>query len=58
MCQKGIHIKKCKSEYPDQTIFLQAQHRLKTFYELFGFKVVSDIYDDAGIDHIDMELTY
>jgi ElaA protein len=51
-------IKKCKLEYPNQTIFLQAQHRLKPFYELFGFKVVSDVYDDAGIDHIDMELTY
>ena len=47
---------KCQLEYPNQAIFLQAQSYLKKFYEKFGFKPISAIYDDEGIDHLDMKL--
>ena len=49
-------LNKCRIEYPNTTIYLQAQFRLKAFYESFGFKTVGDVYDDEGIDHIDMQL--
>lgn len=35
-------------------IKIGAQFHLKKFYELLGFEQSSDIYDDAGIDHIEM----
>lgn len=35
-------------------IKIGAQYHLKKFYELLGFEQCSDIYDDAGIDHITM----
>lgn len=35
-------------------IKIGAQYHLKKFYELLGFEQCSDIYDDAGIDHIGM----
>ncbi|MFT4093517.1 MAG: GNAT family N-acetyltransferase [Niabella sp.] len=31
-----------------------AQYHLKKFYESLGFRQCSDIYDDAGIEHIKM----
>ena len=37
-----------------QTIKIGAQFHLKKFYELLGFESCSEIYDDAGIDHIEM----
>jgi ElaA protein len=37
-----------------QPIKIGAQFYLKKFYESFGFKQVSDIYDEDGIDHIYM----
>lgn len=36
----------------DQT--LGAQHHLEPFYAGFGFRRISDIYDDGGIPHVDM----
>lgn len=37
-----------------QSIKIGAQYHLKRFYEQLGFVQCSDIYDDAGIDHIEM----
>jgi ElaA protein len=37
-----------------QPIKIGAQFYLKNFYESFGFKQISDIYDEDGIDHIYM----
>ncbi|NRA20235.1 MAG: GNAT family N-acetyltransferase [Oceanospirillaceae bacterium] len=43
--------------YPDQDIKISAQAYLQKFYRRFGFKSISEIYDEDGIDHIDMLLT-
>lgn len=40
--------------FPGQGIRIGAQARLEKFYASLGFHTVSDVYDDDGIDHIDM----
>ena len=40
--------------YPGAPIRIGAQHYLQRFYEGFGFKRSSDVYDEDGIPHIDM----
>ena len=46
----------CCARYPQQPIALGAQLHLATFYKLFGFKPVSEPYDDFGVPHIEMRL--
>lgn len=47
----------CSKEFPDEPIVISAQFALKNYYQShFGFKVISDAYDDDGIQHIDMQL--
>lgn len=41
-------------EYPDHNIKISAQLYLQKFYESYGFKVTGGVYDDGGIEHIDM----
>ncbi|MDD1515071.1 GNAT family N-acetyltransferase [Priestia megaterium] len=43
-----------ENELHEKTIKIQAQSRLQTFYESFGFRPVSDIYSDEGLPHVDM----
>ena len=45
-----------KSKWKVDKIEISAQEYLKKFYESFGFKQVSDVYDDCGVAHIDMVL--
>ncbi|MGG1960004.1 GNAT family N-acetyltransferase [Bacillus pumilus] len=45
------------SELGETRVKIQAQAYLKSFYELFGFKAVSDCYDEDGIPHLDMVKT-
>jgi ElaA protein len=40
--------------YGKTPIRLGAQLYLKNFYESLGFKQVSNVYDEDGIDHIEM----
>lgn len=40
--------------YPKDTMLINAQYYLKSFYETFGFQAIGDEYDDEGIMHIDM----
>jgi ElaA protein len=40
-----------------QIIKIGAQLYLQKFYESFGFVVCSNVYDEDGIDHIEMILT-
>ena len=47
-------ITQCRLLYGEQTIQIGAQLYLKHFYEGFGFKQISDIYDEDGIPHIEM----
>ena len=55
LMQQGIQ--KLQELYPGQAIRIGAQHYLKNFYASFGFEPLGDIYDEDGIDHIDMVLT-
>ncbi len=45
----------CNKNYPGIAIKCSAQCYLKKFYEGFGFKTVSDVYEEDGIPHISME---
>ncbi len=47
-------IEKIHAEYPSQEIKISAQLYLQDFYQSFGFKQISEIYDEDEIDHIDM----
>jgi YbgC/YbaW family acyl-CoA thioester hydrolase len=40
----------------DKTVILHAQCSAEGFYRRLGFKAHGDIFDDAGIDHIEMTL--
>ncbi|MCY7492359.1 GNAT family N-acetyltransferase [Bacillus safensis] len=45
------------SELGETSVKIQAQAYLKSFYESFGFKAGSDVYDEDGIPHLDMVKT-
>lgn len=45
----------CRREYHDYDIVLSAQSYLVNFYEEMGFTVVSEPYDEDGIEHVRME---
>lgn len=49
-------IKKCNELFGTGDIKIGAQYYLKTFYESFGFKQISNIYLEDGIEHIYMLL--
>ena len=49
-------IDRCQQLHPGHDIYIQAQHYLQTLYESFGFFVTSDVYDEAGLPHVDMLL--
>ena len=44
------------NKFPNSQIEIGAQYHLKSYYESFGFTQSSDLYDDGGIDHIEMLL--
>ncbi|MEL3961262.1 GNAT family N-acetyltransferase [Lysinibacillus endophyticus] len=44
------------SELKETTVKIQAQHYLEDFYCSFGFEVISEVYLEDGIPHIDMLL--
>src|SRR3990167_286637 len=37
------------SNYPNDTMLINAQCYLQSFYEKFGFQTIGDVYDDAGV---------
>jgi len=51
-------VKEClnwlNNQFPDQALKISAQHYLIDFYQDFGFSPIGDVYDDAGIAHLDM----
>ena len=51
-------IEKCYNLFGKTPIRIGAQLYLKRFYESYGFYQDSDIYDEDGIDHIEMVLTF
>jgi len=42
------------THYPDSAVILSAQQYLNRFYESFGFRAVSEVYEEDGIPHIKM----
>ncbi|HGO5824575.1 TPA: GNAT family N-acetyltransferase [Mannheimia haemolytica] len=52
LVQKAIDY--CQEHFPAHPIHAQAQSYLQTFYEIFGFKAVSAVYLEDGIEHLDM----
>ena len=42
------------THHPGVPIRIGAQDYLRRFYEDFGFRAVSDVYDEDGIPHVDM----
>lgn len=44
------------NEMKEKSITIGAQNYLKAFYESFGFKAVSEVYLEDGIEHLDMTL--
>ncbi len=47
-------IKKCIEHFGNGPIKIGAQLYLKKFYESLGFEQTSDVYDEDGIEHIEM----
>lgn len=47
-------IKKCMEHFGNGPIKIGAQLYLKKFYESLGFIQSSEVYDEDGIDHIEM----
>jgi ElaA protein len=52
LVERGIAF--IEANYPGAPIRIGAQHYLQRFYEGFGFRQISDVYDEDGIPHIDM----
>jgi ElaA protein len=44
------------STYGKVPLTIEAQLYLQAFYESLGFVRTSDVFDDAGIDHVEMQL--
>lgn len=44
----------CEQTFPQTEIRCSAQYYLKKFYETFGFQAHGEIYDEDGIEHIEM----
>jgi ElaA protein len=53
----NISINKVRQLFGNIPVKIGAQLYLKKFYESLGFIQTSDIYDEDGIDHIEMELS-
>ncbi|MBW8190440.1 GNAT family N-acetyltransferase [Neiella marina] len=47
-------IAESRNLFPNNAIAISAQAHLTGFYESLGFECVGEIYDDGGVDHIDM----
>jgi len=52
LIEKGLAF--IDANYPGVPVRIGAQHYLQRFYEGFGFRRSSDVYDEDGIPHIDM----
>jgi len=47
-------LRRCREDYPQCDIALGAQAHLIPFYASLGFAVVSEPYDDFGVQHVEM----
>ena len=53
LMQQGLQ--KAEELFPGQDICIGAQHRLVTFYQQYGFEIVSEPYEEDRILHIHMK---
>lgn len=53
LLKQTLKVIECK--YPNKTIIIHAQAHLVDFYAFFGFKVISEIYLEDDIPHVDMK---
>lgn len=44
----------CQRHWPQKAVYLGAQAHLQAFYASFGFRPVTEVYDEDGIPHIGM----
>lgn len=49
-------IEQCKTLWPEQSITIEAQAHLQAFYESVGFRTISDVFLEDGIEHRHMLL--
>ena len=49
-------LKYIKEELKEDIVVLSAQLYVKGLYEDVGFKVISDVYDEANIPHVKMKI--
>ena len=54
LMQRSINL--CREYFGDGSIKIGAQCYLLKFYELLGFKIIGDRYDEDGIEHVHMIL--
>lgn len=54
MMERGISL--ARAEFRDCALTIVAQVYLTEFYRSFGFIEISEPYDDAGVQHVDMRL--
>lgn len=47
-------LRTCEQNWPQHALYLGAQAHLQSFYGRFGFRPVTDIYDEDGIAHVGM----
>lgn len=47
-------MKAAVQDFGGQALYLQAQTYVEPFYESFGFKRTSEVYEEDGIPHVDM----
>jgi ElaA protein len=47
-------LRRCRKDYPHCDIALDAQAHLIPFYVSLGFAVISEPYDDFGVQHVEM----
>lgn len=47
-------LRTCAQNWPQHALYLGAQAHLQAFYGRFGFRPVTDIYDEDGIAHVGM----
>ena len=45
-----------KNNLDQNTVVLSAQLYVKDLYESVGFKIISDVYDEADIPHVKMKI--
>lgn len=53
LMQRAIDL--CRQRWPTLPIRISAQHHLEDFYRSLGFVTISEVYDEDGIPHIDMQ---